>query len=226
MKRIARWTLIVAAALVAAVLVLVALPEPEEEFPLIDHIPADAIAYAGFEDYRQLENLPETLVGTIRDSIRQSESYLAGPVAVYIDREREWVFLARLTRTARIFSGGDVVDGVAVVTQTPEGIERHRERSGHLITREVFQTLKSSLFVDLEALRLPGRLRDFSAAGFEFDPGPPLVLRGRALYRNGIFRLYVEHYLHAPPIASPSSDADLAATFIEHFPRLWDQPSL
>lgn len=223
MKRILLVALLTVALFAGAAFYYFLQPVEVEDLPLAGHVPADAVAYAGFADYRELDRLPESIAGEIRGKIAESESYLAGPVAFYLDREREWVFLARLTRAARVFSGGQVVDGAAVIAQTPEALERHKTKTGSLRDHPGFKELNSKLFVNLEPLRLPGRLRDFSAAGFELEPGPALTLRGRALYRGGVFRLYVEHYLHAARPAPPTGEAPVAVTFTEHFPRLWDE---
>ena len=98
MKRIFIGASLTTAVFAAAALVYFLQPDPVEEFPLADHVPADAVAYAGFADYRELNALPSSIVGGIRERIADSESALAGPVAVYVDRDLEWVFLARLTR--------------------------------------------------------------------------------------------------------------------------------
>lgn len=225
MKR--RWLVsgAIAAALVAAAACLL-WPRGPEEFPLIELVPEDALLYAGFREIQELERwgerLPRAAADRLRAGLRENRSSLAGPVAIYLDRRGEWVALARLTRLSSAIAGAEVEGDAAVVAATPEALARHRARRGSLARDDRFRALRSRLFVNLDALALPGRLRDFSAAGLAPDPSDPLVLRGRALYRPGVYRLYLEHYVQAPLHGAPQGPAPAAAVFTDPFPRLWE----
>lgn len=219
-----RWSLVVVLALLAGSAGWILLrPWPEEAVPLASFVPRDAIAVAAFRDHRDLARLPEPLVGEFRRRLAEAEPHLAGPVTLYLDREGEWVVLARLTRTSALFAGGEVVDGVAVAAQTPDAMARHKAREGSITALDAFAELGSPVFVNLAALDLAGRLRDYSAAGLEIDPGPPVTLRGRILYRGRLFQLYVREYIHAPKTGAPPDGPPVALSLVEHFPRLWDE---
>lgn len=221
MKR-AWW--IAGAALLAAAAALAAFlrPRPPEEFPMAGLVPADAVVYAGFPDYRTAEALGRTLGVSLEETLREARPHLAGEAAVYLDREHEWVFLARLRKSSAVFADGVGVEGARVVG-SPAALKRWKERAGALSAHPDFQALRSKVFVNLQALELPGRLRDFTAAGLEVTPGDPVGVRGRLAYRPGLFRTYIEHYVQAPGQGAPTAPAPAAASAVEHFPRLWDE---
>jgi hypothetical protein len=150
--------------------------------------------------------------------LEPARAHLSGAAAVYLDREGQWVFLARLTRLAALVAGGEVENGAAVVAQSPEALARHRGRRGTILELDSFRALNRPIFVNLENLRYRGR-RDFRAVGLELVGAKPLVLRGRALYRGDLFRLYVEQYVQAP---RRTSGAPLGGLFVEPLTRTWD----
>src|SRR5262245_22998598 len=198
-------------------------PRPPEPFPLAELVPADAVLYLGFPDYRELDRIPTPWSEEIRRQLDPARPHLAGPLAVYLDRSLQWVALARLTRASAALAGAEVRDGAAVVAQTPEALARHQAREGSLAQLPEFQALGSRYFFNLELLKLRGRFRDFSAIGFDLKPGPPFVIKGRALYRGGLFRTYLEQYVHAPRQGFPEGRAPLQASLTEHFPRVWEE---
>jgi hypothetical protein len=198
-------------------------PRPPEPFPMAELIPADAVLYLGFPDYRELDRIPTPWSEEIRRRLDPARSHLAGPLAVYLDRSLEWVALARLTRASAALGGAEVVNGAAVAAQTPEALVRHKAREESLDALPEFQALRSRFFLNVERLKPRGRLRDFSAIGFELHSTSPFVLKGRALYRGGQFRTYLEQYVHAPARGLPEGTAPFQATLTEHFPRLWDE---
>lgn len=208
-----------AAAAIAGGTLLLA-PSPPQ--PLAALVPDDVLLYLEFPDGRApaalAERFPEAREGIER--WRSWEPRLAGPAAIYVDREREWVFLARLTRTAALLADVEVEDGVGIVGQSPEALRRRRARRGNLADREEFRRLGRPGFLDLYALGPPGRLRDFGAVGFEL--GPEGSLRGRALYRGSLLRLYLERYVRAPGRGFPRGGGPAAGALTEAFPRLWD----
>ncbi len=222
-----RWG-VAAAALVALSAALAAffLPRSAEEFPLAGLVPADALFYGGFPDARSLEDLasklPADWTADLLSGLEEARPRLAGGVAVYLDRELEWVLLARLTRTAAALSRGVVEDGAAVFARSPGALARHRARKGALADLESFRALGSRLFVNLAPLRLPGRLGDFRAIGLEVAGADPWVVRGRAAYRAGLFRLYLEEYANLPGRGAPQGGGPVAAALAESFVRLWD----
>jgi hypothetical protein len=198
-------------------------PRAVEKFPLAELVPADAVFYAGFPDYRELDSLQTPWSEEIRRRLDPARPHLSGGLAIYMDRSFQWVALARLTRASAALAGAEVRDGAAVVAQTPEALARQRERSGSLAELPEFRALGSRCFFNLEILKPRGRLRDFSALGFEIQPGPPFLLKGRALYRGGLFRTYLEKYVHAPRHGAPEGSSALQASLTEHFPRVWEE---
>ncbi|HVE41708.1 MAG TPA: hypothetical protein VNM14_17580 [Planctomycetota bacterium] len=198
-------------------------PRPVEKFPLAELVPADAVFYAGFPDYRELETLRTPWSEEIRKRLDPARPHLSGGLAVYVDRSFQWVALARLTRASAALAGAEVRDGAAVIAQTPEALARQRTRTASLAELPEFQALGSRCFFNLEILKPRGRLRDFSAIGFEIRPGPPFTMKGRALYRGGLFRIYLEKYVHAPRRGAPEGGSALQATLTEHFPRVWEE---
>lgn len=228
MKR--RWALAAAAAaLIAAAAAAAWLfrPLPREEFPLAELVPADALFYAGFPDLDALDRaaarLPREWIDPLRAKLEPFRRWLAGATAVYADRELEWVFLARLGRAAALAADVEREGDAAVVASSPAALARHRARRRPLPENPDFRALGSRYFVNLEPLRLKGRLRDFSALGFDLDPsGPGIVLRGRAACRAGFYRYSLEHYVQAPRRHAPPDGAPAGLAFVEHFPRLWD----
>jgi hypothetical protein len=198
-------------------------PRPVETFPLADLVPADAVFYAGFPDYRELETLRTPWSDEIRKRLDPARPHLSGGLAIYVDRSFQWVALARLTRASAALAGAEVRDGAAVVAQTPEALARQKARTGSLAELPEFRALGSRFFFNLEILKPRGRLRDFSAIGFELQPGPPILLKGRALYRGGLFRTYLEKYVHAPRRGAPEGGSALQAALTEHFPRVWEE---
>jgi hypothetical protein len=211
-----RRVLVGSALLLAAGAAALLRPRPPEEFPLAHLVPADAFVYAGFPHWRELEaRLGAFLPEDSRRKLDEAKPHLAGPVAVYLDRERRWVFLARLTRISEAFA--DVEDGAAVVAESSEALARHKARKGALADLASFRALRSRVWIDLEPLRLPGRLRDFSALGLELGEDR---ITGRATYRGGLFRLYLEQYLKAPGRGAPPGAA--TAALADSFVRLWD----
>ncbi len=200
-------------------------PRPDEEFPLAGLVPPDAVLYAGFRDYRDLEALADRLplpgmppAGSLPEAARP---HLAGPAALYLDRELRWVLLARLTRTAAAVRGAESEDGAALAAQSPEALALHRRRRGSILDVPAFRELRYPVFVDLERLGLPGRLRDFSALGLELRIGPEVVLRGRATYRADAFRTYLERYVQGPRAAGAPGEGTGAAV-VESWPRVWE----
>jgi hypothetical protein len=198
-------------------------PRPRERFPLAELVPADALFYAGFPDYRELESIQTPWTEEIRKRLEPARPHLSGAIAVYVDRSFQWVALARLTRASSALAGAEVRNGAAVVAQTPEALERQHARTGSLLELPEFQALGSRCFFNLELLKPRGRLRDFSAIGFEVQAGPPFLLKGRALYRGGLFRTYLEKYVHAPRRGVPEGSSALQASLTEHFPRVWEE---
>lgn len=223
MKRRGWIVLVAVAAALAAAAVFLAAPRPPEKFPLAELVPADAVFYAGFPDYREIETLKTPWTEEIRRRLDPARPHLAGPLAVYLDRSLQWVALARLTRASALIAGADVENGAAVAAQTPEALARHKAREGSLAALPEFATLGSRLFFNLERLKPRGRLRDFSAIGFELRSTDPLTLRGRALYKGGLFRTYLEAYVHAPRKVGVEGAGALQASLTEHFPRVWDE---
>lgn len=216
--------------LLAAVLVVLAglaawlaRPRPPEAFPLAELVPADAVFYAGYRDYREIEAIPTPWSDEIRKRLDPARPHLAGPIAVYLDRSLHWVALARLTRASALIAGAEVENGAAVTAETPEALARHKAREGSLDRLPEFVTLHSRIFVNLEPLKLRGRLRDFSAIGLELRSTDPFVFQGRALYRGGLFRTYLEKYVHAPRRGAPEGSAPFQASLTEHFPRVWEE---
>jgi hypothetical protein len=218
------WAVLVAAVLGLAVTAACLFrPRPPEKFPLAELVPAGAVLYAGFPDYREIDAIKTPWSDEIRRRLDPLRPHLAGPLAVYLDRSFEWVALARLTRASAAFAGAEVVNGAAVAAQSPEAMARHKAREGSLAELPEFKTLGSRFFFNLEILRLRGRLRDFSAVGFDLQGADPFVLRGRALYRGGLFRTYLEQYVHAPRHGGPEGSAPFQASLTEHFPRVWEE---
>jgi hypothetical protein len=198
-----------------------ALFRPQAEDSLAAQVPSDAVLYAdlrGLDALAAFVSLPE--LDDARRKLEEARPHLAGPVAVYLDRELEWVFLARLTRTSAALSGGEVENGAALFAQTPGALARHRARTTPLSRVPAFRELRTSLFLNLESLALGGRWADFSAVGFE--PGPDGVVRGRALYRGEVFRTYLERYVQAP-LAAGTPTGPVGATFVEPLPRVWNE---
>jgi hypothetical protein len=198
-------------------------PRPPEPFPLVELVPNDAVVYAGFPDYRLLESLPLPGKADLAKKLDPARPHLAGPVAVYVDRFGEWVCLARLTRASALVAGAEVVNGAAVVASSPEALARHREREGSIADLDAFRKLGSRIFVNLDALNFRAR-RDFPALGFELVSAEPLVLRGRALMRGELYRLYVERYLQAPRHRPP--EGAVGAVIVEPPVRFWDDALL
>jgi hypothetical protein len=198
-------------------------PRPVEKFPLAELVPADALLYAGFPDYRELEAIRTPWSEEIRKRLDPARAHLSGAIAVYLDHSLQWVALARLTRASAVLAGAEVQDGAAVVAETPEAMARFKRREGSLAQLMEFQTLGSRFFFNLQLLKPQGRLRDFSAIGFELQGGSPFVVKGRALYRGGLFRTYLEQYVHAPGRGAPEETLPLQVLFTEHFPRVWDE---
>jgi hypothetical protein len=198
-------------------------PRPPEAFPLSELVPADAVLYLGFPDYRELDRIPTPWSEEIRRRIDACKVHLAGPMAVYFDKSFQWVALARLTRASAALAGAEVVNGAAVAAQTPEALERHKAREGALADLAEFKALGSRFFFNVERLKLRGRLRDFSAVGFDLQSVSPFVLKGRAIYRGGLFRTYLEQYVHAPLHGEAEGSAPARAALTEHFPRIWDE---
>lgn len=221
MKR-AKWAVLAGVIVVAAAAVVALRPRPTEPFPLVELVPADALAYAGFSHYRELERLPGAWTEEIRRKLDPAKVHLSGGLALYLDRAKEWVLLVRLTRGSALL-GAETENGAAVFAQTPEAMTRHKAREGSLADLPEFKSLGARVFVNLERLKLRGRLRDYSAAGFELLPGPPLTVKGRVLYRGGVFRTYLEQYVQAPRHGAPGGAAPLKAALTEHFPRLWEE---
>jgi len=198
-------------------------PRPSEAFPLAELVPADAVLYTGFRDYREIEAIRTPWSEEIRKRLDPARPHLAGPIAIYLDRSLQWVALARLTRTSALIAGAEVENGAAVAAQTPEALARHKAREGSLDRVPEFTALGARIFLNLEPLKLRGRLRDFSAVGLELRSTDPFVFRGRVLYRGGLFRTYLERYVHAPRRGSPEGAAPAQASLTEYFPRVWDE---
>jgi hypothetical protein len=221
----ARWAALLGILLVAAATAVMLRPRPVEPYPLAELVPANARFYAGFPDYRELEELPGPWSKKIREQLAPSHAHLAGGLAVYVDDAGEWVLLARLTRGSAMLAGTAVENGAAVVAQSPEALARHRAREGSLADLPEFKQLGLRFFLNLEPLKLRGRLHDFSAIGFDRVPGADLVLRGRALYRGGLFRTYLERYVQAPRhgVPDPGTPAAAQVALSEYFPRVWEE---
>ncbi len=213
-------------AALAALLVLIALamawirPQKPEERPLADLVPDDALAYAGFQSPAAFEAFlvrldPDRAAEWRRRSV-PLQPHLAGAVALYLDRERRPVLLARLRRLATLSSELNVDGDALVWTETPAALARHRARKAPLASRREFQALGRRGFVDLAALALPGRLADFPVLGFDVDAG---TLRGSLPYSAAAFRTYLERYVHAP--RSGGVPGQLLLT--ESFPRVWEE---
>jgi hypothetical protein len=199
-------------------------PRPPEPFPLAELVPADAVFYAGFRDYHEVEGIRTPWSEEVRKRLDPARPFLAGPIAIYFDRSLQWVALARLTRASALIAGAEVENGAAVAAQSPEAMARHKAREGSLDRLPEFVALGSRIFLNLELLRPRGRLRDFSAVGLELrSAGGPFVFRGRALYRGGLFRTYLERYVHAPRHGSPEGSAPVQASLTEYFPRIWEE---
>ena len=198
-------------------------PRPLEDLPLAELVPADAVLYAGFPDYREIDAFQTPWSEEIRKRLDPARPHLSGAMAVYLDRSFQWVALARLTRASAVLAGAEIQDGAAVIAQTPEALQRHKAREGALSELPEFLALRSRFFFNLEILKPRGRLRDFSALGFEVRPGPPFLIKGRALYKGGLFRTYLEQYVHAPRRGGPEGSGPLQASLTEHFPRIWDE---
>jgi hypothetical protein len=217
-----RRAILAGAAAIAAIAAGAFLLAPSPPRPLAALVPDDVLFYLEFPDGRApawlAERFPEAREGLER--WRSWESRIAGPAAIYVDREREWVFLARLAGTAALLADVEVDGGVAVVGQSEAARARRRARRGNLADREEFRRLGRPGFLDLHALRPRGRLRDFGAVGFEI--GPDGSMRGRALYRGSLLRLYLERYVRAPGRGFPRGGGPAAAAFTEAFARLWD----
>jgi hypothetical protein len=228
MKR--RWVFAAAAAaLIAAAGAAVWFlgPRPPEAFPLAELVPADALFYAGFPDLDALDRaaarLPREWIDPLRAKLDPSRRWLAGATAVYVDRELEWIFLARLGRAAALAAGVEREGDAAVIARSPAALARWRGRGRSLLEHPDFRPLRSRFFINLENLRLKGRLRDFTALGFDIDPaGRGIVLRGRAACRAGFYRYSLEHYVQAPRRYAPPDGCPAGLAFVEHFPRLWD----
>ncbi|MBI3856576.1 MAG: hypothetical protein HY293_12890 [Planctomycetes bacterium] len=198
-------------------------PRPPEAFPLAELVPADALFYAGFRDFREIEALRTPWSDEVRRRLDPARPHLAGPIAFYLDRSHQWVALARLTRVSALIAGAEVLNGAAVAAETPEALARHKAREGSLADLPEFAALGSRIFLNLERLKPRGRLRDFSAVGFELRSTAPITLRGRALYKGGLFRTYLEQYVQAPRQGEPWGTGPLKASLTEHFPRVWDE---
>lgn len=208
-------------------------PAPSEPFPLADQVPADAVFYAGFSDFRQIESLGLPWSGELLGRLDPVRPFLSGPLSIYLDRSQEWVVLARLRQVSAPLTKAELVRGLAVSAQSSLAMARHKASTTSLLEVPEFRTLGSRFFLNLKRLSLGGRLRDFSAVGFDLDrvpslspgsvPAPALKLRGRALYRDGIFRLYLEHYVQAGRHGNPGGSLPLAASLIEWFPRVWEE---
>ncbi len=198
-------------------------PRPTERYPLAELVPADVLFYAGFADSRELEALSTPWSEELKKRLEPARPHLSGGLAVYIDRSHQWVTLVRLTRAAALLAGAEVENGAAVLAQTPEAMARHKAREGSLAELPEFKSLGTRYFVNLERLKPRGRLRDFSAAGFDVVSMSPLTLRGRALYKGGLFRTYLEQYVHAPRHGGPAGAAAVQVALTEHFPRVWEE---
>jgi len=207
----------------AAVAAWIVRPRPPELFPLAELVPADAVFYAGFRDYREIEAIRTPWSEEIRKRLDPARPHLAGPIAIYLDRSCQWVALARLTRASALIAGAEIENGAAVTAETPEAMARRKSREGSLDRLPEFVALESRIFLNLELLKLRGRPRDFSAVGLELKSTEPFVVRGRALYRRGLFRTYLERYVHAPRRGSPEGSAPVQASLTEHFPRVWEE---
>jgi len=210
--------------LAAAVAALfVARPRPLEPLPLAELVPADAVAYAGFQTPEQLEVLRTPWSQELRKRLEPARAQLTGAIAFYIDSKGEWVTLLRMTRAASLLSGAEVDGGAAVFAQSPEALSRHKARKGALSERPEFRSLGKRFFIDLEPLKLPGRLGDFSALGFNVTEDGALFVRGRALYKPGVFRTYLEQYVQSPRHGALEGDAAVKLALTESFPRVWDE---
>jgi hypothetical protein len=216
-----------------AALVYLLRPLPPQAFPMADLVPADAVFYAGFPDYRQIELFRTPWSGELRARLDPVRPLLSGPLVIYLDRSLEWVALARLRQVPAALAGAEMVRGAAVAAQTAQALARHKASTTSILEVPDFTTLGSRFFLNLKLLNPGGRLRDFSSVGFDLSPVPPptpenpggqtFKVRGRALYRGGIFRLYLERYVQAPRHGGPGESLPLAASFTEWFPRMWEE---
>lgn len=188
-------------------------PRGPEPFPLAELVPADCVVYAGVPDVRRLAELPG--LEDLAARLEPARAHLSGPAAVYLDRQGEWVFLARLTRLAALVAGGEIENGAFVAAKSPAALARHKARRRPLLELDSFRALGKTVFVNLDTLRI----HDFAAIGFDVESVKPLKLKGRAFYRGELFRLYVEQYLHAP---RRTSGASVGGVFLEPLSRLWD----
>lgn len=218
-----RWAVLAGVLLLAAAGAALFRPRPVERFPLAELVPADALFYAGFADPSELEALPTPWSRELCRKLEPARAHLSGGLAVYVDRAGQWVSLIRLTRAAALLAGAEVEQGAAILAQTPEAMARHKAREGSLADLPEFQSLGARVFVNLERLKPRGRLRDFSALGFSVTSTSPLTLRGRALYRGGLFRTYLEQYVHAPRHGGAEGADPVQIVLTEHFPRVWEE---
>lgn len=203
-------------------------PKPSEEFPLAELVPDDALFYAGFRDWRRYEEVLSAFPGAWKEETRKrfedAKPHLAGGTAFYVDAKGDWVWLGRLTRAASLLTGVETVGDAAVIAETVPALERFRARKGALRDLPAFRQLRSRCFLNLESFDLPGRWADWSAVGFDLEPGTPWTARGRIVYRSDRFRLYVERYVQAPRHAGPSEGrAPLDLSLTDPFLRLWDE---
>lgn len=191
-------------------------PRGPEPFPLAELVPADCVVYAGVPDVQRLAGIPG--LEDLAARLEPARAHLSGAAAVYVDRHGEWVFLARLTRLAALVADGEIENGAFITAKSPAALARHKARTRPLLELDTFRALGKTVFINLDALRFHAR-RDFAAIGFDLESVNPLRLKGRALYRGDLFRLYVEQYLHAP---RRTSGASVGGVFIEPLARLWD----
>ncbi len=216
------WILLGLLAAAVAALFL-ARPRPLEPLPLAELVPADAIAYAGFQTPEDLEVFRTPWSQELRKRLQPARAQLTGAIAVYIDAKGEWVTLLRMTRAASLLSGAEVDGGAAVFAQSPEALSRHKARKAALADKAEFQSLGRRWYVNLESLKLPGRLGDFSALGFNARGDGALFVRGRALYKPGVYRTYIEQYVQSPRHGGLGGDATVQLALTESFPRVWDE---
>lgn len=194
------------------------LPRGPEEFPLADLVPEDAVLYVAFRDVAELDRLPAAWIEPFRGRLDEARPHLAGGLALYLDRQFEWVFLARLRRGVALLAGGDAF----ATAESPGALERHRARKGSILENPDFRALGARIFVDLQALNLPFRLGDFSALGLDVESRSPLVLRGRAKYKPALYPAYLEHYVQAPRVNGIGVDP-MTVRFTERPARLWQE---